>query len=154
MSKREISNANDIIDGRDLLKRIGELEAETSIESNADAIKSFHGYTDDEWEACNQEKAFQAWNKAEGAIAVELEELETLRSFRDEIGEQLCRDGVSLINEEYFQTYAEEFANDIGAINSQQPWPCNCIDWIKAADELLQDYIGADYDGTTFYFRE
>lgn len=59
----------------------------------------------------------------------------------------------SLIRDSYFVTYAQEFADDIGAINSEAGWPTQCIDWGRAARELQMDYSIVDYDGTTYWYR-
>jgi hypothetical protein len=58
-----------------------------------------------------------------------------------------------LINESYFETYAEQFADDIGAIDAKATWPLNHIDWKAAAEDLLQDYTSLDFGGTTYYGR-
>src|SRR5919108_3861575 len=49
-------------------------------------------------------------------------------------------DGVFLIRSDMFQEYAEEFAEDIGAIDPRASWPLCHIDWKAAADDLKQDY--------------
>lgn len=60
---------------------------------------------------------------------------------------------ITLIRDSYFETYAQELAEDIGAINSEATWPNNCIDWKQAADELLIDYTSTEFNGITFYYR-
>ena len=62
-------------------------------------------------------------------------------------------DGIFLIAEDAFEDYAQELAEDIGAIPDEASWPLYCIDWERAARELSQDYAGVDFDGTTYYFR-
>lgn len=59
----------------------------------------------------------------------------------------------TLIRESHFKDYAQELAEDIGAINEKAMWPNNCIDWGQAARELQQDYTVADFDGVTYYYR-
>jgi antirestriction protein len=39
--------------------------------------------------------------------------------------------------------YAEELAEDIGAIDHDAGWPMNCIDWDRATRELSMDYSEA-----------
>ena len=58
-----------------------------------------------------------------------------------------------LINEHHFQTYAQEFADEIGAINSEASWPNNCIDWEQAANDLRSDYTAIDIEGHSFLYR-
>ena len=61
--------------------------------------------------------------------------------------------GEILIREDYFTEYAQELAEDIGAINSEASWPAYCIDWERAAGDLKQDYTEVEYRGTTYYVR-
>lgn len=39
-----------------------------------------------------------------------------------------------------FRDYAENLAEEIGAVNPDATWPNNCIDWERAARELAMDY--------------
>ena len=59
----------------------------------------------------------------------------------------------TLIRESYWKDYAQELADDIGAVNHDAQWPYTCIDWDRAADELRQDYTSVDYDGITYWYR-
>jgi antirestriction protein len=60
---------------------------------------------------------------------------------------------LTLIRESYFQDYAQELAEDIGAVNRDATWPNNCIDWEQAARELRMDYTSTQIDGVTYFFR-
>jgi len=89
--------------------------------------------------------------------ALMLDELEILQTLIDEIADvnfipKVAIWGVTLIHEDFFEEYAEEFAMEIGAINRDMSWPANCIDWTKAARFLKIDYTEVDFDGETFYF--
>ena len=61
--------------------------------------------------------------------------------------------GDSAINEANFKEYAQEMAEDIGAINGKIGWPHSCIDWDQAVRELKMDYCGVELGDTTFYIR-
>ena len=61
--------------------------------------------------------------------------------------------GATLIRDSYFETYAREMADDIGAINDEDEWPCTCIDWERAARELQRDYMSVEFDGVTYWVR-
>ncbi len=61
--------------------------------------------------------------------------------------------GETLIREGYFETYAQELAEDIGAVDPNASWPLTHIDWAAAAGELLIDYTAVDFDGQTYYIR-
>ena len=63
------------------------------------------------------------------------------------------RHGETLIRESYFETYAQELADDIGAIPKDARWPCTCIDWEQAARVLRMGYTEVDYDGVAYLMR-
>lgn len=47
------------------------------------------------------------------------------------------------------EEFAQDLAENVGAIDKNAIWPNNCIDWEKAAREIMFDY--SEQDG--FYFR-
>lgn len=82
-------------------------------------------------------------------------ELAALQALADK-AEGYCSDwsyGATLIRDSYFTQYAEELADDIGAIDCNVGWPLTCIDWDQAAKELKQDYTAVDFDGETYWIR-
>lgn len=85
------------------------------------------------------------------------EEKESLHALIDEIRERgygdTPEDGVSLIRDSYFETYAQELAEDIGAISKDYQWPLSCIDWDRAARELQMDYMPIEFEGVTYWCR-
>ena len=87
----------------------------------------------------------------------ELTELRTLLSELEGMGgdEQWKGDWypVLLIRDSHFKAYAQELAEDTGAIDSNATWPNNCIDWDHAARELRYDYSGVDVQGITYWTR-
>ena len=60
---------------------------------------------------------------------------------------------VTLIRDSHFKAYAQDLAEDIGAIDRDSKWPHSCIDWNHAARELQYDYTGVDVAGVTYYTR-
>lgn len=115
----EISNNSDVIDSRDIIKRIEELEAlETPDEEEQDELTALRDVA------------------------------EQAKGYADD-----WRHGATLIRDSYFEDYAREFADDIGAIDNESKWPNSCIDWAKAADELKQDYTSIDFDGVDYWIR-
>lgn len=38
------------------------------------------------------------------------------------------------------EDFAQELADELGLINSEMEWPYSCIDWARAARELMFDY--------------
>lgn len=85
----------------------------------------------------------------------EQEELAALVALAEE-GADYAMDwsyGEALIRDSYFIDYAQELANDIGAVDSNATWPHTCIDWERAARELKYDYSAIDFDGVTYLVR-
>ena len=119
MTTKEISNHDDVINSRDVIARIAELEGMDERDEEETA------------------------------------ELASLKALQDD-AEGYCADwkyGESLIRDSYFKEYAEQLADDIGAVNSEATWPNNCIDWDRAARELQYDYTAVDFDGVTYWTR-
>jgi hypothetical protein len=126
--QRIISNSDDVIDSRDVIARIDDLEGQL-----ADALDA--GDTDAEVEIND--------------------ELVPLKSLADESSDYAAdwQYGEQLIRDTYFETFAEELAEDIGAIDSNATWPLNCIDWEQAASDLQMDYTSVEFDGVTYWIR-
>ena len=71
-------------------------------------------------------------------------------------GEDNCEDwpyGETLIRADYFTEYAQDLADDIGAIGDNLDWPLRHIDWEAAAEELKIDYSELDFGNATYYAR-
>lgn len=125
-------NTKYIIDSRDIKDRIEELEDEiTDLKEQ---------YEDDE----------DLQEEDEYLLELE-EELKELKGVYDEIGDE-AQYGVTLIREDYFQEYAQEFAEDVGATNKECNWPYTCIDWEQAAEELAMDYSSIDINGVAYLY--
>lgn len=60
----------------------------------------------------------------------------------------------TLIRDHYFITYAQELAEDIGAIDRDAKWPNNRIDWEAAADDLRENYMTARLAGEDYLIRQ
>jgi antirestriction protein len=90
----------------------------------------------------------------------ELEELESLKALIEDIrsdwGNEALVDGVTLIRDGYFTQYAQQYAEDTGAITDDPQynrWPLMYIDWDAAARDLQMDYSAIDFDGETYWVR-
>lgn len=151
---RRISNSDDLIDSRDVIRRLAELEADR--ESLVDVLAELQ--TDREYRADADSDAATAratadlaeWDNGDDA-----EELTALRRL-NEAGELHASDwtyGATLISDSYFETYARDLAEDIGAIGRDCQWPLMHIDWTAAAEALQMDYSQIDYDGTPYWVR-
>jgi hypothetical protein len=133
----DVSNADDIIDSRDVIARIEELKAEIAELEGDDFDAGKVGGPDDPVDADLRE------------------ELATLQALA-EAGSNYAADweyGETLIRDSYFKAYAEQLANDIGAIDSNEKWPLTCIDWDQAARELQMDYTAIEFGDVTYWIR-
>jgi hypothetical protein len=143
MSDR-ITNSDDVIDSRDIIDRIAELEADLL----------------DAHEASASTLALAEWLEeiaADTTATLQDAAIEyiPLKALADE-GENYSPDwtyGATLIRDSYFEQYAEELADDIGAVDRNVGWPNSFIDWEAAADALKQDYTSVDFDGVTYWVR-
>jgi hypothetical protein len=140
--RNEITNSDDLIDSRDVMARVVELEEEREALTTAlaDASKDAIDHAKD---------ALNAWEEEEGR---ELAALNALAADAEGYSSDWSY-GAVLIRDSYFEDYAQELAEDIGAINRNAVWPNNCIDWTQAARELQQDYTAVDFDGVTYWVR-
>jgi hypothetical protein len=120
----EIRPTDDLIDSRDVIARIAELEDALDVpEEDRD---------EDEVE--------------------ELAALRELAEEGEGVGD--WQYGAALINESYFTQYAMEYASDIhGSAVDDAAWPFSHIDWDEAADDLRSDYTAIEWRGVTFYVR-
>lgn len=140
----------DIIDIRDIIERIDELE------SDLDGLKSDSPLS---WQEFS--RAYAGLHPhGQGRKTEELEELSNLLNIMAELagngGDEQWRGDwypLTLIRESHFRDYAQELAEDIGAVNAQATWPNNCINWDQAARELQMDYSCISFNGATYYYR-
>jgi len=145
MSRRDLQSAveegSDVIDSRDVIARIEELECEREYIENTDAQDEDH-----EGETAERLKE---WDEGDNG-----EELAKLRKLAEQAdGAPDWQYGETLISDNHFEDYARELAEDIGALENCDKWPATCIDWKQAAEELQQDYTSVEYGGTTYWLR-
>jgi hypothetical protein len=147
----EIRNDQDVIDSRDVIERLEELEA------IALPVYNVETQTDEFDPSIDKDEREEARR-----------ELFALRELIDQ-AEGYAEDwsyGVVLIRDSYFEEYAQEWASDIGAYGHplyMEPgtrpqdmstrWPFTCIDWEQAARELQDDYTAVNFDGVTYWVR-
>lgn len=128
MSTKAITNDQDVIDSREVIERLAELAAAWMDHANDPAAPALDDF--------------------------EQAELETLTNLADQSdGIDDWQYGVALIRESYFQDYAQDLAEDIGALPRERSWPNYCIDWEWAARELRMDYTSVDFDGVEYLVR-
>jgi hypothetical protein len=174
MTRTEVSNYQDVIDSRDVIARIEELQgfrddAKTTAEEKQARIDELEANQTDRTEAeqdeiddCRDYLTENTHTDAKGATVFlgvdygedEHDELLALESLQEEA--EGCSDwqhGKALIRESYFERYAQELADDLGYLNKDNSWPYTCIDWEQAARELSQDYTTVTFDGVDYMIR-
>lgn len=84
--------------------------------------------------------------------------IEAIEDFMAEIGatdldsfKMIARDDSGLISDYGFEEYAQDFADAIGAIDSNAGWPLYHIDWEEAAKSLQMDFFAVEYGGQTWW---
>ena len=126
---REISKYDDVIDSRDVIERIEELEFHEYLGSDDTTGESL--LTDEERH--------------------ELAALRALAEDGETISDWIY--GATLVRDSYCETYAQEFAEDIGAVPQDFTWPTSYIDWERVAADLRMDYYPVEFDGITYWAR-
>lgn len=81
------------------------------------------------------------------------DELSALTALRDEINDEEFEFGITFVADFYFEDYAQELAESIGAIDREAGWPLNRIDWEAAAEDLKIDYTSVEFQGEEYWYR-
>ena len=133
-----VSNTDDVIDSRDVIERIEELEAERTT------------FVEDEDDEQSEEirSLLKDWDEENG------EELTALKNLADE-GANESSDwayGETLIHYDHFTEYTQQTIEDVGDLPRNLPGYI-VIDWEQTAENLKVDYSTIDFDGQTYYIR-
>lgn len=154
MKNWTLDDGGDVIDSRDIIARLEELTDTLQAECDSD----FKEANPDSETDSGDLAAWLDGERAKGCDSEhesEIEEYDKLTAICEE-GEQEFPDwthGEGLVRDSYFEEYAEELADDIGAIDKKAGWPLTHIDWKAAADALKQDYTSIEIDGETYWGR-
>lgn len=165
----------DLRDVRDEFHRIVGALRDASAERDADAIEENENDPRGD-DRCSNECVCTVAEKIdayefEGAFAmfeddealhdlagVDYDEIEYVRHVLDlerEIGDldSAANNEPVMIAETYFVEYAEQFAEDVGYINTNgsMGWPFTHIDWEGAARDLKMDYMSCDFGGHEYW---
>jgi antirestriction protein len=150
------SNSDDIIDSRDVIERLADLGSWNDCQVCGEKVdlgktRWIHSHSDD-----------IHCGTGDGATATptilnedECAEMHALRKLAEEASGYAAdwEYGETLIRDSYFVTYAQEMAEEIGAVNPDAGWPNSYIDWERAAEALQMDYTSVDFDGVTYWIR-
>lgn len=147
-----ISNTDDVIDSRDVIARIEELETERERWVAEDTLSRpcARDQLSPRTEIVTLASA-DAWAEE---FSDEAKELAALKALAEE-GETYAPDwesGEALIRDDHFQRYAEEMVSDIGDLPKEIPHYI-VIDWEATAKNIQQDYTSIDFDGVTYWVR-
>lgn len=133
-----LDGTDEHFDSRDVTARIDELIAAWE-QTTGDTFADYALSTDDYRVGLSEDEA---------------EELAALLDFRDYAeGNPDWEYGMTFIADFYFQDYAQELAEDIGAIDPEAGWPLGYIDWTAASEALKNDYTEFEFRGTTYWAR-
>jgi hypothetical protein len=138
-----VYDGDDIVDSRNIIERIEELETDLDDAASEDEeYQEAHGPAGDTLHYAQWVVDLGAYGPNRHLWYEEAYEFLELCKFRDE-AQTYCRDwrhGETFIKETYFPEYAQQLADDCGMLPRDQRWPLNHIDWGAAAEELRQDY--------------
>lgn len=143
-----INHFDNVIDVRDLIEHFEAMDDERTM--FADAVSE----ADDDASRDAARVALANWQEANG---------ERHKAIKSLLHDLACTGGdhqwrgdwypITLIRESYFENYARELADDIGAIKDDAAWPYTCIDWWQAARELKMDYTTTEFNGVTYFYQ-
>lgn len=155
MARHQISNSDDVIDSRDVIARIDELESER--QELLDAITALEEEADNPEEGVDEAATLQDAKEAlkefdedddEGG---ELTRLKALAEEAEGYSED-WRHGATLIRESYWVEYCQELVSDIGDLPRDIPGYIE-IDWEATARNLESDYTEVEYGDVTYLVR-
>jgi hypothetical protein len=142
-----ISKFDAVIDSRDIIKRIEELQNEYD-----ELMQSLMEFDEENPNATN-EKRSQYLNSLDDWLFDNKAELDSLLALQEQCeGYSDWEYGETLIHEAYWVDYCKELLEDCGEIPRELPWYIE-IDWEKTAENLSDDYTTVDFDGETYYIR-
>lgn len=142
MPRTTIDNSESVLDSRDIIERIEEIEQarEAYIEENAGEDASADVRT----------TQGDAWALFFPGDAAELAALSKLA--KDGEGAADWHHGETLIRDDYFTEYVRELLEDCGEIPRDLPHYV-AVDWHKTAENVRVDYFPVDFDGVTYWLR-
>ena len=170
---KTISNTDNVIDSRNIVKRIDELtgdfqalvddiEAAETDEEREMAFSTLSAWLIGDTDIVPDLKALEGISfddVSDWAESDDAHELKALLALADEAD---CSPdwsyGGVLLHEDYFTVYIEELINDCYELPKEfnsgaWPWRHMTIDYEAAADEAKQDYMEVNFDGETYWIR-
>jgi hypothetical protein len=151
-----ISNTDDVIDSRDVIERIEELEGERQnlVDSLDEAREAARENTDEAFDEELKEATDAALTELEQWDEENKAELDALKALVEEAEgySEDWRYGATLVRNSYFEDYARGLLEDIGDIPRNLPHYI-VIDWEETARNIQMDYTEVDFDGVSYWVR-
>lgn len=144
----EISNDQNILDSRDVIERLDELQ------SKFDAIEEAKANLNAAEPGNTEEAQAELDAASEDFDEDERAEYHALKALADEAEGYAddWRHGATLIRETYFTDYCKELCRDIGDLPKDVPRYIE-IDWDATANNLRVDYTEVEFNGETYLIR-
>jgi len=140
--KIEIGNYKDVIDSRDVISALEEIELER--EEFVQAVED----AETEEEKTAAEDDLMQFDEERDYLA-----LKNLDNDGEEIFYE-WKEGTILIRESFFTEYIAELCADVGDLPRDLPWHiARNIDWEGLASDLQSDYSSIEFDGITYWGR-
>jgi hypothetical protein len=154
----EITNDQDIIDSREIIERIEELESEhealKEAVADAKAVYEYHDSEDTksspEWtDLVDARRYLTEWLDSEAPA-----ELQALKALAKEAEPESSdwQYGETLIRRSYFVDYVMGMLVDCGYLPKNMPWYIE-IDEEATARNIEQDYASVDFEGVEYLIR-
>jgi hypothetical protein len=142
---KEITNSEDVIDVRDIIARVEQLEAEPTLLEDGHCAYCARGLKEGD---------------EDHEPDCEVLELQRLNALLEELagngGDEDWRGAwypLTLVRDSYFKEFAQEEAENLDLVKSDARWPHTYIDWERAARELQMDYTPTEFNGVTYWYR-
>jgi hypothetical protein len=150
----EISNAEDVIDSRDVIDCLDELEDDRT--HLVDALDELRDNPPDAEDVAAVKAHDEAVDRAEQALAewddgCDYRALKALADEAEDYAED-WRHGATLVRESYWTDYVREMLADIGDLPRDLPGYI-VIDWEATARNIRADYTEVDFGGVTYLIR-
>ena len=136
------------LDTRDLAETRDELKQQI-LDSFLEMFPQYEEMTESFEDICFEEEEIESWKSD---FENELKQIEDIDTIENECSEFSY--GETLIDEDDFEEYCQEFIEDCGYISKDMPMIIsNNIDWTGIADDMKQDYSEIEYQGNTYLYR-
>lgn len=133
-------NSNDVIDSRDIIARIAELESD---------IEDTEACLQEDGDDCSCGMPLDSHDLEEAR-----EELTTLRALEEEASSSPdWTYGETLIRDSYFEDDIRDYFDQTCDLKDVPELLLDCIDWEQVAERCQADYMEVDYDGVSYWIR-